>query len=166
MECDTETMDARGKVAHYTHVMDLTRGTAITTVQLALSRSNDDVCTPSETLNQPDTLSAAIAAAEEKILIQLPTFYGGIISAIAGGGRAIHNQSIPDPSDDPNVDPEDEFTGYVGNKSPKDIGSIVYNERFVIPTQAIDEADREPEEAAADSPVTVCVPNDFLALAA
>lgn len=166
LECDTVTMDARGKVGHYVHTMDLTRGTAITTVRLALSRSNDDACTPSEMLNQPDTISAAEAAAEEKILIELPTRYGGLINNISTGGRPIHAQSVPDPSDDPNTLPEDEWTGYVGNKSPTDIGSIVYNERFVIRTQEIDEADREPEEAAADSPVTVCVPNDFLELAA
>jgi hypothetical protein len=159
-------MDARGKVGHFVHVMDLTRGSAITTVRLALSRSNSDVCTPSETLNQPDTISDAAAAAENKILIQLPTQYGGIINNIAGGGRAIHKQSAPDPSDDPNVLPEDEFTGYTGNKSPSDIGSITYNERFSIRTTDIDEADREPVEAEADSPVVVCVPHDLLELAA
>jgi len=166
LECDTFTMDARGKVGHFVHVMDLTRGSAITTVRLALSRSNTDVCVESETLNQPDTISAAIAAAEDKILIQLPTQYGGIIAPLGGGGRAIHNRSIPDPSDDPNVLPEDEFTGYVGNKSPRDIGSITYNERFVIRTTDIDEMDRDEVEAEADSPVVVCVPHDFLELAA
>ena len=166
IECDTNTMDARGKVGHFVHVMDLTRGSAITSVSLALSRSNVDVCTPSETLNQPDTITAAAAAAENRISLPLPTQYGGIIAPIAGGGRAIHARTIPDPSDDPNVDPLDEFTGYVGNKNPKDIGSIVYNERFVIRTTEIDEADREPVEAEADSPVVVCVPHDFLELAA
>lgn len=166
IECDTDTMDARGKVGHFVHVMDLTRGSAITTVRLALSRANPDACTPSETLNQPDTISDAAAAAENKILIGLPTQYGGIINDIAGGGRALHNQSTPDPSDDPNVLPEDEFTGYTGNKNPRDIGSIIYNERFSIRTTEIDEMDREPVEAEADSPVVVCVPHDFLELAA
>ena len=166
IECDTATMDARGKVGHFVHVMDLTRGSAITTVRLALSRSNVDACTPSETLNQPDTISAAAAAAENKILLSLPTQYGGIIAPIAGGGRAIHARSIPDPSDDPNVLPEDEFTGYTGNKNPRDIGSIIYNERFSIRTTEIDETDRDPVEAEAESPVVVCVPHDFLELAA
>ena len=166
LEIDTETMDCRGKVSHITHVMDLTRGSAITSVQLALSRSNDDACVESETLNQPDTISAAVAAAEEKILLSLPTEYGGIISPLTTGQRAIHERSIPDPSNDPDTLPEDEFTGYIGNKSPKDIGSNIYNERFVIRTTDIDEADREEQEFSADSPVVVCVPNDFLELAA
>jgi len=166
LEIDTETMDCRGKVSHFTHVMDLTRGSAITSVQLALSRSNDDACVESETLNQPDTISAAEAAAEERILIQLPTEYGGIISPLTTGNRAIHKRSIPDPADDPNTLDEDQFTGYVGNKSPKDIGSNIYNERFVIRTTEIDELDREEQEFSADSPVVICVPNDFLELAA
>ena len=195
IQIDTDTVDARGKVFHILHVLDFSAGSAITSVQLAISVAGDGVGvdTPIEAPEKPDTTTRLAMLAGTQNIISATTRYGGIAFDTNSVRNELNMVSRPDPEfpqsgDQPlptGFGPQppspvggsipdglclgetpEPWLGYVGNKVPPDVGSIQYAERFVLSTEAIDEDDRMEEEAETGHEYEVAVPNDFLALAA
>lgn len=163
LEIDTAHVDARGKVRKFTHTLDLTRGQALTVWELAVSQvgSATDVDTPIVAPTPPDSITPMTDFCTETFT-PLPTRYGGIQNQ--NQGNPLLRRSVPDPGPDAPI--EDQFTGYIGNKDPAETGSITYDVRLVVPTDEIDETQREELEVENNTPYTVAVPDELLTLTA
>lgn len=161
IEIDTETLDARGKVAQVVHSMDISTGEAISRVTLAISKSNGTpvVDTPVAPPPIPDTVSQ-MSAPDGTVV--MGSRYGGQLGGTArtGGGVGGVKSDPIDPEEDP------PFNGYTGNRQPADAGSIVYSTTFGFNTDEVDANDRDEIEAEQPFEYSVNIPDDLLVMSA
>lgn len=139
IKLDTVHVQAQGKVKHIVHHCDFTTGSCLSTVTLAISRS-DDVIVQDSHFEFP---VRKMNSAENAPSIALPTHIGGAIEA-----------ALYDP----------EWDGYTGNEKIQ-AHATPYPERFAITTPSLESA-QHPLEETMNITHAVAIPNELLLLTA
>lgn len=176
VEIDHPAVQARGKVRHLVHTLDIDEGTALTEITLALSRggaggagSPMTAPAPPATYEPPGPPGSALIKRHRT----LPSRFGGepasppyddawegytgnVLSVLPGA--VVYGEQV--------VDQTPEGEPITAPVAPADRvpapGTEVYPERFAIPT---DEISREPIEATRAADYAVAIPQDLLVLA-
>lgn len=158
LEVDTCPVHARGKVRMFTHSMNLNTGEAVTDVTIAVSKTLGGAVseTPTAPPPIPDTVSGMGVAAN---IGSIGSRFGG---QLAG---SLFNYSYPSATS-PEIDPNEPFDGYTGNRVPADVGSEIYPIQFQITSEQVDQADREEIEATETEDYNVDIPDELLDLQA
>lgn len=176
VEIDHPAVQARGKVRHLVHTLDIDEGTALTEITLALSRGGaGDAGSPMTAPSPPATYEppGPPGSALIKRHRTLPSRFGGepssppyddawegytgnVLSLLPGA--VVYGEQVVDqtPEGEPITEPV-----APAERAPAP-GTEVYPERFAIPT---DEISREPIEATRAADYVVAIPQDLLVLA-
>lgn len=142
---DCTRLQARGKVRTIKHRMDVTTGEAVTTCELALSRSTGSSSTTSpQTIPTRPTYNPATPITS----ITLDSHYGNAQSPFGIN----------------NVDPA--WTGHIGNRNfaidGGGFGRSNWTHAFIVDTPPIEEAVRSNVELAGTGTYTTAIQNDLL----
>lgn len=142
IKVDSQHVKAQGKVKHVIHECDFNQGSCITTIAIAVSRTDND----NEVLEKGLVFQLSQKAQPEeakKIQIILPTHLGGRKSALP------YNDALD---------------GYTGNEKLEP-GAKPYPERFVITAPGIESA-QAPEDHHIPFDFDIAIPNELLLLTA
>ncbi|MGE3319663.1 MAG: hypothetical protein AB7I18_10250 [Candidatus Berkiella sp.] len=142
VKLDSKHVKAQGKVKHIIHECDFNQGSCITTIAVAVSRTdNDDAVLETGLVLQLN--QKAQPEEGKKIQISLPTHLGGRKSALP------YN---------------DAWDGYTGNEKLEP-GAKTYPERFAITAPGIETA-QVPEDHHFPYQFDIAIPNELLLLKA
>lgn len=142
MKVDSQHVKAQGKVKHVIHECDFNQGSCITTIVVAVSRTDNDEPVLETGLTLPlDQITQPIEGEPPQVI--LPTHLGGKVSA-------------PPYNDD--------WDGYTGNEKLEP-GAKPYPERFAITAPGIETA-QAPEDHHIPLQFDIAIPNELLLLTA
>lgn len=139
---NSQNVKAQAKVKSIVHQCDFDQGSSLSTITLAVSRTDDlmDVTESSLTLNHQTDLGEPPATPNR---IELPTYFGGAADA-------------------PEFD--DSWDGYSGNKAIQP-NPIMYSEQFAITLPQIDQA-QAPQLNTINQSFNIAIPNELLEMTA
>lgn len=140
---DMPEVKAQGKVKHIIHECDFNQGSSITTITIAVSRTDNDTKVNDSDLIAPEKPATLGEPKIGQNQISLPTHFGGEIDSDAY---------------------DNTWEGYTGNYQIQP-GATAYPERFMITTPEI-EAAQAPIEYQFQHTYQMNIPNEPLSLSA
>lgn len=137
VELTTDVLQTKAKVYSISHMLDVLNGEAVTSVSLALFKSQGSAS---------DTSFAPSSKPVDSV-----TYSSQVITL---GNRF---------GEDPNTIAAQEWNGYIGNRIPNSsLFRTQFSEQFIVDTPAIADSLRNERVLAANSSYTVSIPNDIL----
>ncbi|MFO1259092.1 MAG: hypothetical protein U1E78_11875 [Gammaproteobacteria bacterium] len=137
---ETFEVKAKGKVRHIIHECDFNQGSSLTTITIAVSRTDSNEEVNESRLGLPVRPSGHGSPQGDRQAVALPRFGG------AASSEAFN----------------EDWDGYTGNTQVQP-GVTSYPERFVVPTPEIDEA-QAPSDVHTTEHYQINIPNEYLIL--